>query len=353
MGVHPRDQSPSQRYRFEQFEPYLAAHGIEVEYAAALSPKDVTTFYGANPAHEKALVALRAMLRRGWSVRPRLVERFDAVFVQREAFFLLGAWSEWIASLQAPVLFDFDDAIWMHAVSEGNRRFRMLKNVVKIARVTALARTVIAGNDFLGTWARQHNSQVRVIPTCVNTERYVPGTRSTRQITIGWCGSPSTIPHLRLAIPVLRRVARRFGDRVRFRVMGDPTFRSDELGVVGERWTSASEIPFLQSLDIALMPLPDDEWSKGKCGLKALTSMACGAAMVASPVGVNPTIVRHGSNGFLPRDEAEWFDSLRTLVEDDALRTRMSMAGRETVVRDFSVARWREPLLSVITESFR
>ena len=351
LGVHGRDRSPSQRYRFEQFEPALRDAGIETEYAGALTIEEAEDFYGPRGVLAKARVAARALARRAWSVAPRLLRvRFDVVFVQREAFFLFNEWSEWLAHLQAPIVFDFDDSIWIHAVSEANRRFAFLKNVSKIPRVVRLAHTVIAGNDHLAVWARQHNANVHVIPTCVDTDRWVPSPPkpADRPVTIGWSGSATTVAHLRLALPALERVQRTFGDRVRFRMMGDASFRHEPLRLVGEAWRPDAEIPFLQDLDVGLMPLPDDEWSKGKCGLKALTSMACGAAIVMSPVGVNPQIAQDGVTGFLPRTEDEWVHALSRLVEDAALRTRVAQAGRQRVVEAYSVARWKQPLVDLL-----
>ncbi len=356
LGVHGRDRSPSQRYRFEQFEPALAEAGFEIDYAGALTIQEAEVFYGPHGARDKARIAAKALARRLWSLAPPpLRPRFDLVFVQREAFFLFGAWGEWLAHLEAPVVFDFDDAIWIHTVSEENRRFAFLKNVDKTRDIARVAHTVLAGNEHLAAWARRYNDRVRVVPTCVDTDRWTPGAPRDRgaPVTIGWSGSPSTVAHLRLALPALLRVQERLGARVRFRVMGDPGFRHERLGIVGERWSPEAEIPFLQALDIGLMPLPDDDWAQGKCGLKALTSMACGAAIVMSPVGVNPEIAEHGVSGFLPRTEDDWVAALTRLVEDPALREAVARRGRERVVEAYSVARWRGPLVELLTSAAR
>ncbi|MFM2419914.1 MAG: hypothetical protein RL385_4637, partial [Pseudomonadota bacterium] len=116
LCVHPRNRSPSQRYRFEQFESHIRAAGFEIDYASALTPSEVPVFYGDSSIAQKGAIALRALGRRAWSVTPHLLRpKYDVVFVQREAFFLFDAWSEWLAHLQAPLVFDFDDAIWIHA----------------------------------------------------------------------------------------------------------------------------------------------------------------------------------------------------------------------------------------------
>jgi glycosyltransferase involved in cell wall biosynthesis len=346
LGVHARDVSPSQRYRFEAFEPHLRARGIEVDYAGALTSSEARDFYGAVSPARKVLIGAHALARRLES----LTHPADVVFVQREAFFALNEWAEWLAHLRAPIVFDFDDAIWIPAVSEANRRYAFLKNVEKVPRIVRLAHTVLAGNEYLAAWARRRSGNVHVVPTCVDTARFTPPpTRpADGPVTIGWSGSPSTFAHLRLVLPALERLKARYGERVRLRVMGDPGFTHAPLGLRGEAWSAEAELALLREMQVGLMPLPDDDWSRGKCGLKGLVSMAMGCATVMSPVGVNVDIVRHGENGLLARTEDEWVAALSRLVEDAALRERLGAAGRATVVERYSVARWQEPLAELL-----
>jgi glycosyltransferase involved in cell wall biosynthesis len=345
--------SPSQRYRVEAFLPSLERRGIQVRYAWLLDRDDLRVFYGPHGAASKARIAAAAAWKRLNSLRA--ARDVDAFLVQREAFFLGDAWSEWLAHLGAPLVYDFDDAIWLKATSDANRRFSWLKNVKKIPRIVRMARVVIAGNEYLARWARAHSSSVTVIPTCVDTDRFAPASPrpATGAVTIGWSGSPSTIAHLRPLLPVLERVKAAYADRVRFRVMGDPAFEHRPLGLRGEPWTPEDELALLREMDIGVMPLPDDEWTRGKCGLKGLVSMAVGAATVMSPVGVNTEIVRHGENGFLPATGDEWFAVLCRLVEDPDLRRRLGAAGRATVVDDYSVRRWEGALADALLAARR
>ncbi|MBP7776985.1 MAG: glycosyltransferase family 4 protein [Acidobacteria bacterium] len=340
--------SPSQRYRVEAFGARLAARGITLRYDWVLDAEDLRAFYGRGNVAGKAMVAARAAIRRLGSIaRARDV---DVWLVQREAFFLGGAWSEWLAGLSAPVVFDFDDAIWIRATSAANARFARLKNVDKVATIVGRARSVVAGNEYLAAWARLHSPSVVVVPTCVDTDVFAPdgSRRRDAPVTIAWSGSASTVAHLAQVLPVLERVQARYGERVKVRVMGDPAFAHQPLGLRGEAWSQQSEMALLRTMDIGLMPLPDDEWTRGKCGLKGLVSMAMGAASVMSPVGVNNEIVEPGVNGFLPSSADEWYDVLCRLIDNPRLRGRVGAAGRQTVVDHYSVAQWEGTLAATL-----
>lgn len=353
LALQAPDLSPSQRFRVEAFLPYLRDHGVDVEYSWILDAGEVRDFYGRKGVGAKARVAVRALFRRLASLVPRpWCSPFDVVLVQREAHFLFGAWSERIAAKRAPVIFDFDDAIWIPAVSEGNRRFSFLKNVKKVPEVIALAHTVVAGNDHLADYARTLNSNVHMVPTCVDTERYRPvPRRSGEPVVIGWSGSASTVAHLRLIIPVLRRLREKYGERIRFKIVGDPGFAVEDLGIRGEAWSVDTEVQSLQAMDVGLMPLPDDAWALGKCGFKALTYMAVGVPALISPVGVNVKIVQDGRNGFTPANDEEWVARISELIEDAELRRRIGDAGRKTVEEGYSLHRWSDTILGLIREA--
>ncbi len=353
LALQAPELSPGQRYRVEAFLPALADRGISVRYDWLLDAADLRVFYGPGAMAGKALVATKAALRRLGQVAR--TAGIDVWLVQREAFFLGGAWSEHLAGLSAPVVYDFDDAIWIRATSLANARLAWLKNVRKMPAIARLAHTVVAGNEYLATWARDHARRVVVLPTCVDTDVFAPPvTRpSTGHVTIGWSGSPSTIAHLRPLLPVLERVRARYGDRVRIRVMGDPAFAHPPLHLAGEAWSPAAELQLLREMDIGLMPLPDDPWTRGKCGLKGLVSMAMGAASVMSPVGVNTEIVQHGANGFLPASDDAWYEVLCRLTEDAGLRAGVGAAGRRTVVERYSVRQWQDTLATILLTAAR
>jgi glycosyltransferase involved in cell wall biosynthesis len=89
-----------------------------------------------------------------------------------------------------------------------------------------------------------------------------------------------------------------------------------------------------------VMPLRDDVWTRGKCGLKLLQYMAASAAVVASPVGVNNRIVTHGENGLLAKDREEWARALGRLIEDAPYRRTLGERGRQSLGGRYTVSDW-------------
>ena len=127
-----------------------------------------------------------------------------------------------------------------------------------------------------------------------------------------------------------------FRSRFRLRVIGTPAYDLPGVDVEALPWRSETEIDDLAQIDIGLMPLPDDNWSKGKCGLKALQYMALGVPSICSPVGVNSTMITDGKNGYLAAGPAEWIEKIKLLMHSPELRQKLGRAGRETVEQEYS-----------------
>jgi len=350
LAIRAPNQTPSQRFRFEQYLGALERRGAKLDFSWLMDDRDARVLYSPGNVARKAALAMR-------SVAQRLAEtvkfrRYDAVFVQRQAMLVGGAVIERLAKASgAKLIYDFDDAIWINDASSYNRRFSWLKNTAKVPRIIEMADLVIAGNGYLADYARGFNSNVAVIPTTIDTDVYIPraaGSRNGDAVCIGWSGSFSTIGHLKTALPVLRRLREKYGRRVRFRVIGDAGYRNEELEIVEVPWRAETEVQDLYDLDIGLMPLPDDEWSRGKCGCKGLQYMALSIPAVMSPVGANREIIQPGKNGFLPATEDEWVETLSSLIESPALRAEIGEAGRRRVEESYSVNAWRDRFCDLV-----
>ncbi len=355
IAPHRPDRSPSQRYRFEQFVPYWEKHGVSVKYAWIIDEADDRVFYSPGRILAKARIFKKSLRLRAEHVR--MARAHDLVVVQREAL-MTGSirFERAFANSGVPMIYDFDDAIWHMDVSEANRRLKWLKDPGKVPKIIALAHHVIAGNDYLADYARRFNTRVEVIPTVIDTEAYVPRSTAPRpdgRVVIGWTGSLTSVAHLQLAFPMLRELQRTHGDRIVFRVISDRPLEAPGLQVENVRWNAGTEAAYLAAIDIGIMPLPDNEWSRGKCGFKGLQYMGMGKAVVLSRVGVNGTIVQDGVNGFLASSDAEWTEKLTKLIADADLRQRMGEAARRTVEEKYSVVAWRDRYLDLFNEMTR
>lgn len=336
VGAHRFDRSPSQRYRFEQYFEYLRNEGVQCDLAYIINEKDDKRFYRKGDILFKLFFFVKSFfIRLKHAFQSR---KYDAVYVQREAFMIGTSLFERLFKLfSGKLVFDFDDAIWLPNVSDGNKALNFLKDPRKTEKLIKIADMVFAGNDYLKDYALQFNDNVRIVPTTIDTSWYKPGRNKQNQICIGWTGSSTTIQHFETLLPVLKELKNKHGDLLRFKVIGDPSYYNEELGIQGLPWRSETEVEDLQDIDIGVMPLPDNQWTKGKCACKGLQYMAAGIATIMSPVGVNKEIIVEGENGFSANSEAEWLEIIDKLIDDKNLRNKLGEAGRKTVENSFSV----------------
>ncbi|MFO0355916.1 MAG: glycosyltransferase family 4 protein [Sphingobacteriaceae bacterium] len=338
LVAHRPQRSPSQRYRFEQYLPFLQSHGYEFTWSYLLNEKDDKVFYSSGHFVAKVLIMLKGLLMRYRDVQR--FNEFDLIFIQREATFFGTSYFEKKAKASGKkVIFDFDDAIWIEDTSPGNQKWKWLKNTNKFNTNVACANIVIAGNAYLANKAKEYNKIVLIIPTTVDTSFHIPKPqlRNKEKVTIGWSGSISTIKHFESVVPVLIKLKEKFNDHIQFKVLGDEYYTNEKLNIKGLSWSAQTEVDVLNTFDIGLMPLPDDAWANGKCGLKALTYMACGVPVVTNPVGVNKEIIQHLVNGFLVNTEEEWLKVLEELIHDQLLREKVGYEGSRTVKQFYSV----------------
>ena len=352
LTPHPRDTSPGQRYRIEQWEPHLKSRGIDIVYAPFSSPELAEILYA--PGERIAKLAGFASAYARQLDTARKANEFDLVYIFREAA-LIGpaAIESLIRRRNAAVVFDFDDAIFLRYRSPSNGYLSYLKFPSKTKTLCRLARHVMAGNDHLAAFAARYNGSVTVVPTTIDTDRYRPELREQRASpngmpTIGWTGSHSTVRHLEAAVPALERLART--RPFRLVVIGAPPPRVEGARVEARPFRSSTEAQDLADLDVGIMPLPDDPWTRGKCGCKALQYMGLGIPTVLSPVGANADIVHHGENGLWARNDDEWVGALRRLIDDGELRARLGARGRKTVEEHYS-ARVVAPKVAALFES--
>ena len=334
LSPYPRFVA-SHRVRIEQYVPYLVGRGVRCEV--------------------RSLFDERAYRRGGWRAATAIVSgaltrltsavlagRWDAVFVHREALPLRTALIErTLGRAETRFVFDFDDAIYLPQPFSRRRLASWLRSPGKFDAIVGAADRVLAGNAHLAARALRSASDVRVLPSVVDTERLTPAASNghTGGPIIGWMGSPSTAHYLADLVPVLRRVLDATPS-ARLEVVGAPLPAGLGPRAAAFPWSAESEGERLRSFDIGLMPLPDDEWARGKCGYKALQYMSAGVATISSPVGVASEIADSGRAGLLASTDVEWEGALRLLLGDPPQRRALAEAGRARVVERYSLRVW-------------
>ena len=146
-------------------------------------------------------------------------------------------------------------------------------------------------------------------------------------------------------MPALNEAARRYGDRLRFKVLSDrgfyealeteaKEFVTEEGRDYGGQFVSYELYQqTLHASDISLLPLRDTDFNRGKSDLKFIESAGHGAVVLASPVVYGQTI-REGRTGFIYRNPREFAERLALLVEDEARRRETAEAAYEYVRRE-------------------
>jgi glycosyltransferase involved in cell wall biosynthesis len=305
------------RYRLRAFEPHLRAAGHNLEL------------------HQ---------LPRDWWGRLKVANRVrdvDAVILQRK---LLSRPEVAILRRRAMRLwFDLDDAVWMRD-SYSSKGFASWKRIRRFRTTVRAADAIIAGNDFLADNTTQAGARSAVvIPTCVDVKSYPTARHDGSGLELVWVGSSSTLRGLAAITPTLEAIGRQVAG-ARLKLVCDRFLRLRHLQIVEAPWSEATERDLLAAADVGISWVPDDPWSRGKCGLKVLQYMAAGLPVITNPVGVHPEMVRHGESGFLATTEAEWIEAIQTLARDPDLRRRMGTRGREVVAERYSVevgaAKW-------------
>lgn len=334
---YPQGEAPSQRFRFEQYIPYLEENGFTVEIHPFLNVTTWKNLYSSGNFGKKTFGILGSFLRR-FKLLFQL-RHADHIFIHREASQVGPPIIEWIIAkvLRRKYIYDFDDAIWLPNYSETNARFHRLKSYWKVNFCMKWASEITAGNEYLASYARQFNSNVQIIPTTIDTENHhnLISNHTSEKLVIGWTGTHTTMRYLDELIPVLEELEKNYTFTFLVISNEEPTYSLKSLQFI--KWSKDTEIEDLSKMNIGVMPLQHDIWSEGKCGFKGLQYMALEIATILSPVGVNTSIVQDGINGFLAGSRQEWKEKLILMLENNDLRIRLAKAGKQTIEERYSV----------------
>jgi glycosyltransferase involved in cell wall biosynthesis len=348
---YPLGMSPSQRFRFEQYLRLLREEGHDLWIQSFLNEDGWRVIYSKGNTLKKLGAIISGMGRR-MAILPSAA-RADCVFIHREATPIGPPFFEWIIAkvLGKKIIYDFDDAIWMTDREGENFFARAVRWRRKVRSIIRWSHKISCGNEFLCDYARTFNRNVVLNPTTIDTSYHRPQhAKQGDEVVIGWTGSHTTLKYLDEIVPVIQSLEKKYS-QLKFLVVANkkPTLSIQSLEFAP--WNEHTEIEDLSRIDIGIMPLTDDDWSRGKCGFKALQYMAMEIPAVISPVGVNKVIVTNGVDGFICSNQSEWTEVLERLVNDATLRKKVGRAGREKVMRSYSVLSNSSTFLSLFDRS--
>jgi glycosyltransferase involved in cell wall biosynthesis len=324
---------PSRRFRVRAIVPHVRKLGIQLD---ELCPS-VSSYPPARKVYRPAWFVAALAERLTYVLRSR---GYDAVILQREMISTLATVE---GLLPGPRIFDVDDAIFLY------RNGRAAK------RIAASCALVVCGNEYLAENFSRWNREIAVIPTGVDTDRLQPRSDfADGPPTIGWIGTVSNFRFLGQIKPALERVLKAHQSaRLRLVSSEKPGF-FDDLGDRFEfvRWHPGIEETEIPRFSVGIMPLEDNEWTRGKCAFKMLQYMAAGVPVVASEVGMNRRLLAEADIGIGVSSLDAWTEALAELVSDADLRRRCGENGRKLAVAEYSLHRiagmWKQQIDRVL-----
>lgn len=346
--------APATRYRVTQYLPHLKEKGIDCRVFSAISEfstnltvksPDFGTaarlLYYCYVFTEKIFRLLAIII---------IARGFDIVYFQRTTFSL--RMELLLKAVNRNIFFDIDDAIFLPDRQKGDFLYRVKKFIKKneVINMLKVSKTVVVENEYIKDFVSRYCGNVLKIPGPIDTERFSPGPgHGGGDITIGWIGSPATTLYLAMLEGVFKTLKKKYGF-LKFKFIGPGKKALLDTGFERVDWNYDTEVAELRSLDVGIMPMPDNEWTRGKLGCKMLQYMALGIPAVVSFTPTNAEMIINGENGFFVSDEKEWVDILSTLIDSRELRERVGQRARETILERCDLRKNADRLADIFTK---
>ncbi len=306
LFISKGQHTSSTRYRAMQYFPNFIDNGWQ--------PTHITISGGVVPVLKTFIAAINA----------------DVVVLLRKTFPPPVFWI--LRQLSKKLIFDFDDAIFVNTNgSYSKTRMNRFKTTV------ANCDYIFAGNQYLADEAKKNNSAVAVIPTSVEVNKYdLSCQKDVATFELVWIGSTSTKKYIAEIIPALEKAAQIIPN-LKLKIIADFELASPILNIKNVAWTEHDEAIELCKADVGLAPMPENNWTKGKCALKVLQYMATGLPVISSAAGVNAYVVENGVSGYLAYDDSEWFELVIQLNKEKSILKQMGKLGKERAHKEFSI----------------
>ena len=237
---------------------------------------------------------------------PLLWEQFkyDLIWQNR---LILQKHSFFEKNISKPKIFDIDDAIWVY---DGKK---------KVSDAIKRAHRIFAGNEYLANFANKYNKNITIIPSVINTEKLYPIKKQSNPFTIGWIGSTFNFAFLNIIKPAVISFLSKYKESRFIIISSEPPkcFNFDNQRIIFKRWSDKEENEHIAEFSIGLMPIKENEFTRGKCSYKMLQYMACGIPPVVSPVGMNNKILSQKTIGLAANSTEEWISAFERFKHDE------------------------------------
>ena len=346
LAPYPKDTVPSQRFRFEQYFGFLKEKNITFTFYSFYTKWAFEALYSENQKLKIFLGTLSGYFLRCYHLLRCMGS--DRILIHRELTPLGPPVFEWllISIFGKKVIYDLDDAIWLSDKQWKNKWMEGLKWFQKISFLCKKSFRISAGNTYLAKYALAFNQRVILNPTTIDTSqtRHIIVTHRNDLVTIGWTGSHSTLKYLEWIVPLLQQFLLQH-DHTRLLVICNrkPSWKINGMKFI--YWNRSTEWEDLSQIQIGLMPLPDDPWTRGKGGFKILEYFSLGIPALASPVGINTRLIIPGETGYFCGNNRDWIHYLNLLIQNPTLRKSMGAAGKKLVEDQYSLKSNRDNFL--------
>lgn len=349
---YPENCAPSQRLKFEQYYGHFRENGYQIVVRPFVSETFWKIIYKPGNIHLKIWFTFLGYIKRTKVLFQ--VRKYDVVYTHLWVTPLgIPIFEHLLCALTKKTIYDIDDLVYLKEnKSKSNGFISILKGRKKPIVLMRKSAHVITCTPYLDEFVRKYNQNTTDISSTINTEDYIPSKIVQNNLPIiGWSGSHSTSKYVYLLETVLRKV----NEIIPFelKIIGDSKFKIDGLNINAIDWKETNEVAELNTFDIGIYPLPNEEWVLGKSGLKALQYMALEIPTVATAIGANYRVIEDQVSGFLVSTEDEWIDTLISLLQDENKRKSIGLMGRKQVEQKYSILANQSTYLDILNTVVR
>ncbi|MGD9486548.1 MAG: glycosyltransferase family 4 protein [Calditrichaceae bacterium] len=324
----------SSRLRIYQYIPFLEVEKIQFDISSFFDDDYLKRLYSNQKASKfKILIYYLKRIKQIYKSK-----NYDLVWFDKELLPYFPAIGEWFLKMMGVhYIVDFDDAVFHNYDLHKNLLVRKMLGK-KIDHVMKLASAVVVGNQYLLERAKIAGAKnINIVPTVVDIKKYkiTKNKGKSKVFTIGWIGTPITARYLDIINSVLTDLYKNYVFKFSVIGLSGMVFKEEYYNVIP--WSESTEVEEIQKFDVGIMPLFNTPWEQGKCGYKLIQYMACGIPVIASPIGINQSLVENGKNGFIASTEEEWLNSLKILIENKNMAREMGLYGRYLVEQKYSI----------------